>query len=364
MRRDCLLCLVVVLLCIVGVAAVYSVDPLREEGLVAQSPFGRQLLWNFVGWGVFALFRFVDFQWFLKRSWIWYLISVLALGGVLLFGESDETGAKRWLFSRSVQPSELSKFALLLFLSWYLSVNRDTLGLWNLLIKSAFLVAVPAFLIFLEPDLGTALVFGVLWFGALLVGGWRAKQLGILSGILLGLLFPSWFFLRDYQRKRILAFFDPWQDPLGSGYNVVQSQIAIGAGGVFGQGWLSGKQAQLRFLPARHTDFIFASWCEQLGFIGGVILILLFGILFWIILDTAIRTRELEKKFFASLFGLMLLFQVSVNIGMNLGIAPVTGIPLPFVSYGGSSLFVYLACAGVVARIAWEAEEGEKQRWT
>ncbi len=364
MRREYLLIIVTLLLCLLGVFAVYSADPQREEGFGTKSFFGRQILWNAVGWGLFCIFRFSDHKWFLKRGWLWYLLSLLALGVVLLFGESDETGAKRWLFSRSVQPSEFSKLALLLFLSFYLSQNRDNLGFWSLLVKSGFFSLIPAVLVFLQPDLGTALVLGVLWFGTLFVGGWQGKKIGVLLGIFAGLLPLSWFFLKDYQKKRILAFLDPWQDPLGSGYNVVQSQIAIGAGGLVGQGWLLGKQTQLRFLPARYTDFIFASWCEQLGFLGGITIIILFGILFWVVLDVAQRVKSLEDRLFAALFGVILLFQVGVNIGMNMGIAPVTGIPLPFVSYGGSSLLVNLVFIGIIARIASEAEgEGEK-RWT
>jgi len=363
MRREYLFVLVTLCLCILGIVAVYSVDPLRDEGFGPKSFFGRQILWNVVGWALFLLFRFFDFQWLFRRSWLWYLLSVFSLGAVLVFGESDETGAKRWLFSRSVQPSEFAKLALLFFLSSYLSTNRDELDFWSLLVKSAFFAAVPALLVFLQPDLGTVLVLGVLWFGALFLGGWHRRKLGLLLGLVASLSPLSWFIMKDYQRKRVLAFLDPWQDPLGSGYNVVQSQIAIGSGGVLGQGWLSGKQTQLRFLPARYTDFIFAAFCEQFGFVGGMVLLTLFILFFWIVLETAQRVRNLEERFFASLFGILFLFQVGINVGMNLGIAPVTGIPLPFVSYGGSSLLVHLAGAGMIARLIWRTEQEERERW-
>ena len=177
------------------------------------------------------------------------------------------------------------------------------------------------------------------------------KILAVFAG-LVGLIPFFWLVLHDYQRKRLLSFFAPQSDPLGTGYNVLQSKITIGAGSFFGKGWLSGTQSQLRFLPAHYTDFIFASWCEQWGFVGGVIILALFFWLIWSILRIGIETPDLEGKILTTLFGSMFVFQVMINVGMNMGVMPVTGIPLPFISYGGSSLFINMIAMGMVWNIA------------
>jgi len=343
---------VVAVLCLVGVLAVYSVDPMREEGWSVRSFSGRQVMWNVIGWSIFLFFAFLDYHFLVRGGWFFYLLMLLSLGGVLLFGTGDETGARRWLFSQSVQPAEFAKIFLVFFLSFYMSENREALDSYALLFKSGLLSLLPVVLVFAEPDLGTSLVLLVLWLGTLFVCGFGGRKLGtVFLGLgLLGSL--GWLFLKDYQKKRIVAFLDPWKDPLGSGYNVLQSQIAIGAGGIAGQGWLSGKQSQLRFLPARHTDFIFASFCEQTGFLGGALILFLLGVFVWLSLRIARDAPDLEGKVLASLVGINFAFQVLVNVGMNMGVMPVTGIPLPFVSYGGSALIVNLVMVGLLYNIA------------
>jgi len=332
--------------------AIYSVDPAREAGWSMQSFFGRQFFWNVFGWSLFIFFALIDYRVLVKLGWLWYFLLLLALGAVLVFGESDETGARRWIFSQSVQPSEFAKIILPLFLSFYLSKNRENIPSYALLLKSGFWVFLPVGLIFLEPDLGTSLVLLVVWLGMLFISGFGRNHFALVGLGLGGIGAVGWSFLKDYQKERLFTFLDPWKDPLGSGYNVLQSQIAIGAGGLGGQGWLSGKQSQLRFLPARHTDFIFASWCEQMGFLGGVALILLLGFFIWIMIRIARHAPDLEGKLLASLFGVIFVFQVLVNVGMNMGVMPVTGIPLPFVSYGGSALVVNVAIVGLLYNIA------------
>jgi len=349
--------LILIALSLTGILAVYSVDPSRGEGW-GESLFSRQIIWNFAGWLVFLVFSQIDYHQWIKRGWLWYFLMVLSLGAVLILGEGDETGSHRWLFSQSVQPSEGAKIALALFLAHYFSGQRENFDFWPLLIKSGILSFIPFMLILKEPDLGSSLVLLVTWLGVLFVCGFSAKKWAVIGGIGGGLLPLSWFFLEDYQKDRLLSFINPEKDPLGSGYHILQSQIAIGAGGFTGQGWLSGTQSQLYFLPARHTDFIFASWCEQLGFLGGMLIIGLLGALSYLFLVVAARSPDLEGKILASILGISLLFQWTVNIGVNLGIMPVTGIALPFVSYGGSSLIVNLASAGIVYNISksegWE----------
>lgn len=352
MGEDRVLIAVVVALCLVGILAVYSVDPMRGEGWGVRSFFGRQIIWNIAGWSLFLFFAFLDYRFLARGGWLFYLLMCLSLAGVLLFGTGDETGARRWLFSQSVQPAEFAKLFLVLFLGFYMNANKEEFDSYALLLKSGVLSLVPVALVFVEPDLGTSLVLLITWLGALFVCGFGGRKLGVVFGGLAVLGSSGWLFLKEYQKKRIMAFLNPWKDPLGSGYNVLQSQIAIGAGGLTGQGWLSGKQSQLRFLPARHTDFIFASFCEQTGFLGGSLILLLLGVLVWLSVRIARNALDLEGKIFASLIGVVFGFQFFVNTGMNMGIMPVTGIPLPFVSYGGSALLVNLAMVGLLYNIA------------
>jgi len=351
--------LILVALSLTGILAVYSVDPLRGEKW-GESLFSRQIIWNLVGWVAFIFLSQIDYHQWVKRGWLWYFLMILFLGAVLVFGKGDEVGSRRWLFSQSVQPSEGAKILLVLFLTHYFSEQRENFDFWPLLFKSGILSLLPLVLVFEEPDLGSSLVLLVIWLGALLVCGFSARKWAVIGGVGGGLLPLSWFVLEDYQKDRLLSFIDPEKDPLGSGYHILQSKIAIGAGGFTGQGWLSGTQSQLYFLPARHTDFIFASWCEQMGFLGGMLIIVLLGVLSYLFLVVALRSSDLEGKILASLLAISLLFQWAVNIGMNLGIMPVTGIALPFISYGGSSLVANLASAGLVYNVS---KSGGKESW-
>jgi len=344
--------LIVLSLCIIGLLAVYSTDPLRGSGIDLKSFFWRQLFWCLSSWMVFYLVSRIDYHWFIKLEWILFLLIIVSLSAVLFFGSGDETGARRWLFSRSVQPSEFSKVGFAIFLAALLSASPEEHGSWWLLFKISVLSVLPMVLIFVEPDLGTALVIIVLWFSGLFFCGFGWKKILTVLALFGGLMPISWLVLKDYQKQRLLSFFSPQSDPLGRGYNVLQSQIAIGAGGSLGKGWLSGTQSQLRFLPAHYTDFIFASWCEQLGFIGGILILILFFWLIWTIFRVSIEASDLEGKIMATLFGSMFTFQVMVNIGMNMGVMPITGIPLPFISYGGSSLFINMVTMGIIWNIA------------
>jgi len=351
---------IILFLNIVGLLAVYSTDPLRGESAFTLTFFGRQLMWCLLSWLIFLVFSRIDYHWFIKLEWILYLIIILSLVAVLFFGSGDDIGARRWLFFRSVQPSEFSKVGFAIFLAAFLSVQPEDYGSWQLLLKTSLLSIIPTGLIFLEPDLGSALVIIVLWFSALFFCGFPWKKILTVFAGLVSLIPFFWLFLHDYQKKRLLSFFAPQSDPLGTGYNVLQSKITIGAGGFWGKGWLSGTQSQLRFLPAHHTDFIFASWCEQLGFIGGIIILVLFLWLIWTIFRVGLGAPDLEGKILTTLFGSILIFQVLINIGMNMGVMPVTGIPLPFISYGGSSLFVNMLAMGIVWNIG---KSGGNEEW-
>lgn len=280
-----------------------------------------------------------------------YVAGLALLVLVALFGDVVN-GARRWLnigIAR-FQPSEMMKLALPLMLAWYFHRRETTLRLRDFA-AAALLVAVPVGLIVRQPDLGTAALVGAVGFYAIFFAGISWKVLGGLAGLFVIALFPLWGMLRDYQRQRILTLLDPSQDPLGAGYHIIQSTIAVGSGGISGKGWLNGTQSHLEFIPERHTDFIFAVYSEEFGFIGNVVLLVLYALLIGRGLVIAANAATLFARLLAGSVALMFFTYAFVNMGMVAGILPVVGVPLPFLSYGGTALLTLFIGTGILMSV-------------
>jgi len=318
---------------------------------VAPKFFFQQLIYAFLGLFLFFLFSQIDYRIYLKFSWPFYFGSLIILLMTILFGTITR-GAVRWLQigSLTIQPSELVKPFLILFFAWFFS-RSDYLDFKKIVVGGLLLIP-PVLLIFLQPDLGSSLVVVFLWLGIVLAAGisWRWLIMGI--GFLVLFLPLVWQLLKDYQQERIATFLNPFADPLGAGYNLIQATIAVGAGGLFGRGLGKGTQSHLKFLPERHSDFIFASAAEELGFLGALILIFAFLLLLVRILNLAKKsTNRFEYLICIGVFSLFFV-QIFINIGMNLGLLPITGINLPFISQGGSSLVATMISFGIIVNIA------------
>jgi rod shape determining protein RodA len=279
-----------------------------------------------------------------------YVLVLAMLGIIFLIGQVAG-GAQRWLGAGAVQPSELSKLLVIVVLAKFLADREDRLEQFSTVLTSIVVVAVPMLLIYLQPDLGTALTLVAVWAAMMWMAGMRLRHLLILTAIGLAVLPLAWFGLEDYMRDRLLLFVNPASDP-DSYFNVHQALVSIGSGGWTGKGLTHGTQSQLHFLRVRHTDFIFAVTAEELGFLGAVVLISLIFFLLWRILRVAERSRDTMGRLIAAGVGAVILFQTAVNVGMNLGLMPVTGIPLPFVSYGGSSFITLMLSIGLVESVA------------
>jgi len=336
-RFDWWIVIPTVILVLIGLLMLRSVAP-------AQLLF--QVIFILVSAAVFLLFSLTDYQlWFSLHVPI-FAVSILTLLLPFLFGTSSR-GAHRWLQfgSISVQPSELAKpFFLITFAVLAASQIRHK-QFW---LMGAFLL--PAIIIFLQPDLGTALVVAVGW-ATIFLPQVPKRLLGL--GIMIVFLAAPlvWTTLRPYQKDRLITFVDPYADPLGRGYQVIQSTLAVGSGQFWGRGLGQGPQSQLQFLPERQTDFMFAALAEELGFVGALMVLVTFGWLFYRIYHTAQVADNLPANFFCLAAVAMIAFQVFINIGMNMGLAPVTGITLPLVSYGGSSLVSLAITLGIVVSI-------------
>jgi len=312
----------------------------------------RQVAWFLIGALFFIGIINVNYRKIVSLGYTFYIFTLILLLVVFFFG-SRKMGAQRWLElgSFNFQPSEFAKLFITLALIQYLTEHKMQKRIQN--IGTAFCIMfAPFILILAQPDLGTALMLVPVFLVLLYVWGARLKHLFFVigSGILAS---PSaWFLLKDYQKERIMVFMNPDIDPLGAGYTVIQSRIAIGSGGLFGKGWLSGTQNQLNFLTERHTDFIFSVAGEEWGFVGGIILIALYYILVRRAFEIARKTDDPCGVLAACGMATIIGIQAIVNISMTMGFMPVVGLPLPLVSYGGSSLLVTMIALGLLESIA------------
>jgi rod shape determining protein RodA len=281
-----------------------------------------------------------------------YFLSALALLLVALFGRTVR-GTAGWieLGPFQFQPVEAAKIALIVFLASFIAKKSSELGEWVRIIASFILSAILVFLVLRQPDLGSALVLSAVWVGMILVSGIRLKHVTVLFFLAVVVVSSGWFFLEDYQRSRIEAFIDPESDPLGSGYNVLQSMIAVGSGGFFGKGLGYGSQSQLNFLPEKHTDFLVAVIAEELGLLGMGAVLFVYGVLLYRIRKIAESARDNVGYLICIGSFSYFLFQILVNVGMNVGALPVTGLPAPFLSYGGSSLLSSFIVLGLLQSI-------------
>jgi len=312
----------------------------------------RQLVW--FGLGMFALLvvASIDYKKLVRIAPVIYLLGLAGLASVFVLGRTV-SGARRWiaLGSVSVQPSELFKLAFVLMAVWVLTsrwaqpISRFTLVL------VLPIVAIPFVLIMKQPDLGTALLLFPVLVALLIGAGIRLRLLGALFLGALATLPVAWFLIKEYQRERILVYLDPFRDPLGSAYNVIQAKIAIGSGQLLGKGVAGATQSRLAFLPERHTDFIFAVFAEMWGFVGCLILLACYAIVLLRGFDIAASTREPVGRLVALGATSMLGAQVLINVGMVTGLLPVVGVPLPLMSYGGTSVLCSLMSLGLLVSV-------------
>jgi rod shape determining protein RodA len=351
---DLQLTIYAALLASIGLAMAYSNSV--EVGNSALSPgttFSRGLMWAGIALVVFVVAASFDYKWLKTFAWPLYFANLALLAGTLVVG-SGVGGSARWvsILGFQFQFSELAKILMIIVLANYLSARWGKLDSLLSILGACLLVAPAWVLVMMQPDLGTSLVFAAILAGMLFMSGASLKWLGMLALMAAAAVPIAWtYVLRDYQKQRLISFLDPAADPQGSGYQLLQSQIAVGSGGLTGKGLTNGTQNGLDFLPVQATDFVFAILGEELGFVGAMIVFILFAALIWRILAGAWRSQDPFGLLFGSGLASMILFQLVVNVGMVIGIMPVTGIPLPFVTHGGASLVSLALGLGILQSI-------------
>jgi rod shape determining protein RodA len=342
------------LLLAVGLVMAYTNSV--EDGRVpleAGTTFSRGLMWAAIAAVVFAIATAFDYRWLKTLAWPVYLVQLGLLVLTLLIGDGIG-GSARWIEigPLTFQFSEIAKILMIVVLAAYLSSQGRKLDSLPSILGACVLVAPPLALVMLQPDLGTSLVFGAILAGMLWMSGASLRWLGVLAAAGAAMVPFAWNnLLRDYQKERLSSFLDASPDLQGAGFQLYQAQIAVGSGGPLGKGLTNGTQTQGGFLPVQTTDFVFATLAEELGFVGGVVVFLLFVLLLWRVLVAGWRSKDPFGTLFAAGVASMILFQLVVNVGMVLGVMPITGIPLPFVTHGGASLVSMAAGLGVLQSI-------------
>ncbi len=338
----------IIIVAIIGSMSVFSIYSTESGNF---SFYTKNHLTRFlVFFSMFLVLSFVRVSFWYRQAYIFYILGILLLLLVIFFGISA-SGSKRWinLFIMNLQPSELMKIAIIVcFARYYHRIQSSDIQSYKYLLQPVILLLIPCYLVITQPDLGTAILIAGSGLAIIWLAGLNLKYF-IYSGLILLVSLPFVIsILKPYQKSRILTFFNPDRDPLGAGYQIIQSKIAIGSGGLLGKGFLQGTQSYLEFLPEKHTDFIFTLFSEEFGFVGSMVLILLYALLIYRIIRIGFSSRSFFAKLYCFGFASAIFLYVFVNIAMVVGLLPIVGAPLPIMSYGGSSMLSIMLGLGIV----------------
>lgn len=350
-------------LCVISLLELWGIDAGARAAGQTSGLFAKQGIFLLMGLAVMFFLAFINAQLYRNYSLfllLFYFFSLALLVGVLITGNQIR-GTTGWFRFGEIGfgPVELAKFAIILILAKYFSHRHVEVYRVRHIIISGLYAALPILLVLLQPDLGSALVLVAIWLGMILLSGMKQRHLiiVILAGVIVAVLAWSFAF-KPYQKERILTFLNPAKDPLGYSYNLIQSEIAIGSGGFWGKGLGHGSQGQLNFLPEKHTDFIFSVFAEEWGFLGVSVFFIFFSLFFWRLMRIIMAAGNNFYRLFTAGYAIMIFSQIIINVGMCLGLMPITGIALPFLSYGGSNLLINLMMLGVVLNIATQTKVG------
>ncbi len=356
-KSDWLLSVVAIFLVVFGLVMIYSIESAAEDSQLLN--FNKQIIFFSLGLLFLIFFSVLDYRYLKTYGYVFFVVGLIILIGVLVFGTAVR-GTRSWIFifgEQGFQPVELVKIFLIVILAKKFSDWRSEINSYKNLLLTLVLAGSLITLVFLQPDFGSSVILIAIFIGMLLLTKVKKSYLLMLLLLLIIIFTTSWvFMLRDYQKERVLTFLDPGRDPWRSGYNIKQSIIAVGSGSLFGRGLSLGPQSRLNFLPVQQTDFIYAVVAEELGFVGSTLLLVLLVILIY----RLFRIIRLSRDDFGIyvLCGIIIYFfsQSAMNIGMNVGLLPIAGVPLPFVSYGGSSLLASFIAIGI-AQSVWIRHE-------